>query len=329
MMKTWPAAAALCLACISALLISSEAARADEFATPVCKAVSGTCFQYNPLVPNSATSTVATALIYSGFPRVARVPNPVIEIEGNDIRVSGTFVHCSDCVDLGDPPPVLFQMPLPQLAAGTYTLELRLTPDPNFTPLPAVDTGNGLVIAGVLMTTTFTVVAGSADAEETVVEYHDPTSDHYFMTPLANEIALLDAGQPPFSNWVRTGFSFNAYVNATAPSGTAPICRFFNDSFGDGKSSHFYAAQGLGCGETEEFFQDWQLESPALFNAAIPSTAGSCPAAMVPVYRLYNNGMGGVPNHRFLTDSSERQKMIAQGWIPEGNGVGVGMCSPQ
>lgn len=179
------------------------------------------------------------------------------------------------------------------------------------------------------MSSSFTVTSGTLGALEQVIEYFDPTHNHYFMTPLSNEIALLDARQPPFGNWVRTGFAFNAYAADTAPQESAPICRFFNDSFGNGNGSHFYAAQGLGCEDTIQYFPDWMLESAALFNEIVPSASGNCPADMIPVYRLYNNGMEGVPNHRFLTDLDERQRMIGLGWIPEGFGVGVAMCAPK
>ncbi len=161
-----------------------------------------------------------------------------------------------------------------------------------------------------------------------VVEYHHSGFDHYFITPLAVEIALLDAHAPPFELWSRTGLSFNAYANATAPSGSVAICRFFNDHFAP-KSSHFYAPHGLGCEGTIANFPDWLLESDSLFNAMLPdSTNGACPAGTIPVYRLYNNGMGAAPNHRFVTDLAERQKMLAMGYIAEGAGIGVGMCVP-
>ena len=44
----------------------------------------------------------------------------------------------------------------------------------------------------------------------------------------------------------------------------------------------------------------------------------------MPVYRLYNNGQGAAPNHRYTTDLSVRSQMMSQGWVPEGYGsVGV------
>ena len=106
------------------------------------------------------------------------------------------------------------------------------------------------------------------------------------------------------------------------------MCRFFNDSFAP-RSSHFYALRGYGCEQTLAQFPDWQLESPALFNMMVPDSAGHCPADTIPIYRLYNNGAGGAPNHRFTNDPSVRAQMIAAGWVPEGNGIGVTFCSPK
>ncbi|MEO8848187.1 MAG: choice-of-anchor D domain-containing protein [Casimicrobiaceae bacterium] len=159
-----------------------------------------------------------------------------------------------------------------------------------------------------------------------VVEYYDAAFDHYFMTPVASEIALCDARQPPCADWVRTGRSFNAYAITGAPAASAAVCRFFNDSFAP-RSSHFYALHGLGCEQTLAAFPDWQLEYSALFNALLPATDGSCAAGAVPVYRVYNNGMGGAPNHRFTTDFAVRAQMIAAGWVAEGNGIGVAFCA--
>jgi hypothetical protein len=161
----------------------------------------------------------------------------------------------------------------------------------------------------------------------TVVEYHNAVFDHYFITPKPDEITLLDAHAPPFQDWARTGFSFNAYVNAGAPSGSVAICRFFNDHFAP-KSSHFYAAHGFGCEATIAQFPDWREEDDQLFNTMLPDATGACPGGTIPVYRLYNDGRGGAPNHRFVTSLAERQKMLDQGFVAEGAGIGVGMCVP-
>jgi hypothetical protein len=161
----------------------------------------------------------------------------------------------------------------------------------------------------------------------TVVEYHNSAFDHYFMTPLAAEIALLDAKAPPFQDWSRTGLMFNAYANAGAPGGSVAICRLFNSNFGT-KSSHFYAPHGFGCEDTLAIFPDWTLEDDKLFNALLPDASGNCAPGSIPIYRLYNGGMGGAPNHRFVASLAERQKMLDLSWVPEGAGIGVAMCVP-
>jgi hypothetical protein len=175
---------------------------------------------------------------------------------------------------------------------------------------------------------TASLTAPAGPQTVTVVEYHHAAFDHYFITPVAAEIALLDAHAPPFQDWSRTGFTFNAYVNVGAPAGSNAICRFFNDHFAP-KSSHFYAAHGFGCEATIAQFPDWNLEDDKLFNTMLPDAAtGACPAGTIPVYRMYNQGMGGAPNHRFVTSLTERQKMLDQGFVAEGAGIGVGMCVP-
>ena len=46
---------------------------------------------------------------------------------------------------------------------------------------------------------------------------------------------------------------------------------------------------------------------------------GACAAGLVPVYRMYNNGQTGAPNHEFTTDLARYQALTAtQGWSAEG-----------
>jgi hypothetical protein len=108
------------------------------------------------------------------------------------------------------------------------------------------------------------------------------------------------------------------------------VYRFFSTSFSP-KSSHFYTANE---GEYAAVLAnpDWQYEGQ-VFNVVTPAADGSCPAGTIAVYRLYNNGQGAAPNHRFTTDLATRNAMLARpadkAWVAEGAGVGVGMCSPQ
>jgi hypothetical protein len=164
-------------------------------------------------------------------------------------------------------------------------------------------------------------------AKVIVDEFYNAALDHYFITSLPGEIALCAAGQPPCAGWAFTGETFNAYADAIDAPGAAAVCRFFNDSYAN-SSSHFYALHGLGCEDTLAKFPDWKLESSDVFAMGVPHTDGTCPSGTIPVFRLYNNGAGGAPAHRFTIDPAIRTQMIDAGWTPEGYGIGVAFCAP-
>jgi len=156
-----------------------------------------------------------------------------------------------------------------------------------------------------------------------LVEYVHSGFGHYFITSRPDEITKLDNGT--FVGWSRTGSEFNAFAAPSASS--APVCRFFSTAFGL-RSSHFYTPFAAECA-TRRADPHWLLESADAFDIAVPAADGSCAVGFAPVYRLYNNGQGGAPNHRYTTDVIVRAQMIAQGWMPEGLGPdAVQMCSP-
>jgi hypothetical protein len=64
---------------------------------------------------------------------------------------------------------------------------------------------------------------------------------------------------------------------------------------------------------------DWQYEAVA-FHVQLPDVNGRCPSETVTLFRLYNNGMGGAPNHRYTTNPVTFAQMIAAGWLFEGHG---------
>jgi len=157
----------------------------------------------------------------------------------------------------------------------------------------------------------------------TLIEYFHAGFGHYFITSVPDEIRKLDNGV--FDGWARTGLRFNAYAVPNVNS--VPVCRFFSVAFAP-KSSHFYSPFETECAITGAD-SSWMLESRDAFEIAIPTPAGSCAAGLIPVYRLFNNGQGGAPNHRYTTDLAVRAQMLAQGWVPEGLGPdAVEMCSP-
>ena len=152
----------------------------------------------------------------------------------------------------------------------------------------------------------------------TVVEYLHTGFGHYFMTADPAEIAALDAGAYG-GVFVRTGQEFLAR-DGPAPD-TVPVCRFFTVAFAP-KSSHFYTADPVEC-EGVKLNPNWAYEKIA-FYIDVP-VAGACDVGDVPVYRMYNDGMTGAPNHRFTTSLAiYNQFTTTMGWT----GEGVRFCAP-
>jgi hypothetical protein len=156
------------------------------------------------------------------------------------------------------------------------------------------------------------------------IEYYYEAWNMFFVTAIADEIAKLGAGA--YVGWQPSGSQFNVYAAGKAPASASPVYRFFSTAFAP-KSSHFYTADQA---EYQALLAnpDWQLEG-RVFDAVLPDADGTCPAGSLPIYRLYNNGMCGAPNHRFTTDPDVRAAMLTVGWIAEGQGIGVAFCSPQ
>jgi hypothetical protein len=155
------------------------------------------------------------------------------------------------------------------------------------------------------------------------VEYHHAGFDHYFVTSLADELTKLDEGT--FAGWVRTGLQFN--VGAPGAAGTNAVCRLFSASFAP-KSSHFYSSDAAEC-ELRKNDPSWQFEG-VVFSLGPTNATGGCAAGTTPLYRLYNNGQGGAPNHRYTTSLAARQAMVDAGWVSEGAGAlgAIGCVAP-
>ncbi|HSV20140.1 MAG TPA: hypothetical protein VLR71_17120 [Casimicrobiaceae bacterium] len=143
------------------------------------------------------------------------------------------------------------------------------------------------------------------------IEFYNAALDHYFITAFADEAAMLDAGlQVP--GWTRTGHAFHSWKSGTGPGNEA--CRFFGTP-GRGPNSHFYTVSSAEC-EAVRANADWTFEAFA-FRAVEPLSTG-CASEYTTVTRLYNNGMGGQANHRYLTDPAAISATVARGWSVEG-----------
>jgi hypothetical protein len=159
-------------------------------------------------------------------------------------------------------------------------------------------------------------------AGPTAVEFRHPAFDHYFITAYPEEAASLAVGNLP--PWVPTGNTFNVWD--AAGTNITNVCRWFSRAFAP-KSGHFYSNNKAECPGLEAGGV-WDLEATNAFYM-MPSPTGTCPPGTTALYRLYNNGQGGAPNHRYTIDPAVRTSMIAANWIPEGNGAdGVFACVP-
>jgi len=145
---------------------------------------------------------------------------------------------------------------------------------------------------------------------------------HFSVTAIPDEISKLDSGL--FGGWVRTGRTFGIWNSDTG--GLAAVCRFFSTAFGS-KSTHFYTPISDEC-QTVKANADWQFEAVAFFMVNT-DVNGNCPAGTTPLFRLYNNGMGGAPNHAYTNNRAKRDALQAKGWVPEGSGPqNVFACTP-
>ena len=152
--------------------------------------------------------------------------------------------------------------------------------------------------------------AGRGPALRDTIEYHHAGLNHYFITADAPEAAMLDEGiQVP--GWKRTGYAFKSWSPADTVGDEA--CRFFGTP-GVGPSSHFYTIDAVECALVKAD-PAWTYEAIAF--RAVSSAFGCAPGQRV-VTRVYNNGMGGQANHRYLVDDAEIARMTTLGWLIEG-----------
>lgn len=223
---------------------------------------------------------------------------------------------CAQCHNAGGSPgpgPIMLG------ANNPGTIRIALDTVDEMAPFATILSSNDIDDLAEYLGVRFGIAAPPEPPTAVAVEYYHATFDHYFITTIAGEITKLDDGT--FAGWARTGRSFKVFT--VAATGLSPVCRFFSTAFAP-KSSHFYTASPSECTAVKAN-ADWQFEAEVFF-VGIPAADGTCGSGTVPVYRLYNNGQGAAPNHRFTTELQVRAQMIGQNWVPEGQGPGVTMC---
>ena len=173
----------------------------------------------------------------------------------------------------------------------------------------------------------YTIQPGPTSSIGRAIEYYHAAFGDYFITAAPDEIAGVDTFLP--RDWARTGKSFMVWSEASA--GLSPVCRFFSGQTFAPKSTHFYTAFAEEC-VVLKAGSVWEFEGE-VFELQLPQGAPgqrTCPFGTAPLYRLYNNGQGGVPNHRYTNDLSVVSEMLAQGWVLEGEGQTLLFaCTPQ
>jgi len=154
-----------------------------------------------------------------------------------------------------------------------------------------------------------------------VVEFFNAGLDHYFISWLPSEVAALDAGTS-IRGWQRTGHRFKTHLASQAL--TSPVCRFYlPPQYGD---SHFFGRGTAECDATGRDNPGFGLEAAAFMRMFLP-VVGTCPVGTIAVYRVFSNRADA--NHRYMTDISVRDQMVATGWVAEGDGPDlVAMCAP-
>ena len=211
------------------------------------------------------------------------------------------------------------------VAPGLSATEVRALLKSSAKPFPAgstcYETGCGAGLLDAPAAVRAALATTGVVPPVTLVEYYNAGLDHYFMTWVTNEIAQLDAGTT-LKGWARTGRTINAYPEAI--TGTAAVCRIYiPPGKGDG---HFFGRDQVECDGTIARNPSFVLESPAFFHLH-PASAGTCATGKIPVYRVYSNRADA--NHRYTTERTVRDQMVAKGWLAEGDGPDiVVMCAP-
>ena len=264
---------------------------------------------YGPAI----AKTLATTLALTTSVLVAASPFVVSDPLTTGVTACGVYIDSAPKVTV----PVtvvaggnICQYDLIGLAAGTHTLSM--------TAITLSDPIWGFQESVKSSPLSFTLGLPAL----TAIEYYHSAFGHYFTTSSANEAAMLDSGV--FAGWVRTGQTFRVYPAGTA--GQVSVCRFFSVSF-DPRSSHFYTPLSTECATVKQN-PKWIFEGE-VFSVLLPGSSGECPTGTQQLYRLYNNGQGEAPNHRYTTSLTTRSGMLAQGWTSEGMGAnGVIACVP-
>lgn len=291
------------IACVC--LLAARPASAIEYSPEVCNGGPVPTQQRVRAEPSIPTSADVFTICYQGYEYADYAS---IQLDGNQLTVT----IFDNGISWSPNPAMTLGQRVGPLAPGDYQLTVILTEE------KVLAYGYPLTVASKVP---LHVAAAPFQPDSWVVEYYNRTLDHYFMTSLASEMAVLDASV--LKGWQRTGYAFKVSTGSASQG----VCRFYiPPGYGD---SHFYSASSSECTATSQSFPWLQLETDALFRSELPNLlTGICSSGLVPVYRMWNRRADS--NHRYTTDAYVRKTMKSAGYVPEGYGAdGVVMCTPK
>ena len=167
------------------------------------------------------------------------------------------------------------------------------------------------------------ITTGVVSTSMSVVEFYHAAFDHYFITWMPDEIAILDTGhadqrldahRPLFQD-----LHFPAVRNLAGVSLLHSAVRWAI------RTSSVAAPRSAKRQGRRIRASRWRTRASC--TCSCPS-AGVCPANTIQVYRVFSNRPDA--NHRYMIDKAVRDQMVAKGWLAEGDGPDlVVMCAPQ
>jgi hypothetical protein len=171
----------------------------------------------------------------------------------------------------------------------------------------------------------FYVRHDTAPTTTRLVEFFNTNLEHFFITLEGPESKSIDEGKAG-PGWIRTGYSFFAWKDATvAPPEAKGVCRFYGNPALDqngkrlGPNSHFYTIDPEECSRVAKD-PGWILESKTAFYALARNPRSTfCDDSRAPfeINRWYNKGFPAKDsNHRYSTTYNYR--MSSTKWLDEG-----------
>ena len=206
--------------------------------------------------------------------------------------------------DFGGLVPANYEVPVPPLAPGAYTLELA-TSDGKVTDIKR------LVVSDVPATLPATSLSNRR-------------SGKFFLTASSTEVssllALTASSDPPLEDGgVRWGIAeqtMNVWpATGGAPAASKPVCRLYHPQ----AATHFYSANVADCALVRKT-SPW-IDEGIAFKVLTPSN-GACPTGTDAVYRLFSSTLG---NHVYTGSAATVTAFGQTGWVNEG----VVFCSPK